>query len=161
MKKLKWIKNKSFLIIMILVVLYMFLGVGYSLLSENLTIMGTAKTGKINNDTDGVLPEGKDFDVTFHEINVSGTTYNYEVSLKNITNTASTQWKIYILVPSDTKLSTTWGCSGVIENGILIVTSSNWNGSIAAGAEAGHTAGFTFITSDNSVIPLKYTALMQ
>ena len=108
MKKLKWIKNKSFLIIMILVVLYMFLGVGYSLLSENLTIMGTAKTGKINNDTDGVLPEGKDFDVTFHEINVSGTTYNYEVSLKNITNTASTQWKIYILVPSDTKLSTTW-----------------------------------------------------
>ena len=153
-------KKKTFPFIFLIFVIFAFFGVGYSLLSAQLTIEGKATIHKKSSDPS--LPDGKDFDVTFHNQGGSiSDKYNYAVTIKNITTTAATGWVIYILVPDDTKISSSWGCTAVVENGMLIITDAGWNGSISAGSSQGYAAGFAFTTSDSSVLPFKYTALKR
>lgn len=120
--------------------------------SDNITITNSQSSGP-------VLPPGKDFEVTFHDQGGGSGSYNYSISIKNTTDTASNGWKIYMIVPADTQISSSWGCEAKIENGLLIITNSSWNGYIPAGQTQGNVAGINLKTNDSSILPLKYTAL--
>lgn len=161
MRKKKNRRKKYFPLILVITVLllFMFFGVGYSLLQEELTINGKG-TINVKQNTPG-LPEGKDFDVTFHDNGGWGDTYNYAISLKNLTTTASKGWIIYILVPSDTTILSNSGCDAKIENGMLILTNASHNGEVGGSGSASWIAYFKISTSDSSVMPFKYTALKR
>ena len=134
----------------------------YTYNSGNLKISNVTGDIVISNgdNSSSSLPDKKDLVITFHSQggDTSGGTYNYAFTLKNATSKNSTHWVIYILVPSDTKISSSWGCSASVENGVLIIKDANWNGTISAGSSAGYVAGIIFTTSDSSVLPFKYAS---
>lgn len=131
--------------------------VGYALLSERLSISGTA-TIKPSAQPDP--PVENDFEVIVSNYG-SETRYEISLSLKNTTDTRSTSWTVVFEVPEDAQLSgTPWGCSYTFENGKLTLKST-WNGEIAPGATASSIAGFTMTMSDTSFKFDKYTATMN
>ena len=156
MKKIKSKKKVNTLIIPIIIILLL-MGSGYALLNENLTIEGSATIKGQSGSSD--LPEGNDFEVTFYDQGSTGGTFTVHMSLKNTTSKNCTGWTIYIKVPSDTTLSSSWGCNASVENGILTIKDAGWNGSIAAGGTQSYTAGVTLKSSETITLPLTYTSV--
>lgn len=157
MKKMKKNKKNYTLIILPIIIILLLMGSGYALLNENLTIEGNATIKEQGGSSD--LPEGNDFEVTFYDQGSTGGTFTVHMSLKNTTSKDCKGWTIYVKVPSDTTVSSSWGCNTSIENGVLKITDAGWNGSITAGGTQSYTAGVTLKSSETISLPLTYTSV--
>lgn len=156
MKKMKR-KKKAYTLIIPVIIILLLMGTGYALLNENLGIEGTATIKGQSGSSD--LPEGNDFEVTFYDQGSTDGTLTVHMSIKNTTSKDCKNWTIYVKVPSDTTVSSSWGCNASVENGILTIKDAGWNGSIAAGGTQSYTAGVTLKSSEAITLPLTYTSV--
>lgn len=159
MRKLKKNKKNSYTIIIPILVVLLLMGTGYALLNNNLTIEGSATIKSQGGSSD--LPEGSDLEVTFYDQGSTSGNFTVHMSVKNTTSNNCTSWTIYVKVPSDTTVASSWGCTASVENGILTIKDAGWNGSIAAGGTQSYTAGVTLKSSETISLPLTYTSIVS
>lgn len=137
-------------------VTFAFLGVGYSILSEKLMINGKIKIiGKPDNPN---IPDKKELEVTFSDNSSTLGTYQYGLTLKNTTTIASKAWTIYLFVPSDTEVVNVSGCTFELKDGLLVLKSLSWNGEIKAGGTVNWIAIITIKTAKTLQLPLEYAS---
>lgn len=159
MKKKRQLKSKKqFLfstkvLVIIFLCLTAFIGIGYSLLSSQLNISGTARiiTGQTQYNGVGIV------ELTLSQTWESGGVYHYQYSgvITNTSNQKISGWEVRVGFPSG-EVSTNSGSNAEfdLQDGVLICTNMSYNKNI----QPGKTTSFEIqLASTNS--NFKYTAL--
>lgn len=140
------------------------LGSAYTYTDGVLTVNNVTGDIVVSKEDTGGLPSGKDFEVNFRDQGGGGNgSYSYAVSLKNITNTTATTFKIYVVISDDFQISSSWGFDCEIKDGLLILSKkANEYISLPANMTTFREIGaINFKTSDSSIFPLKVTAIIE
>ncbi len=134
-------RNRAIYIFFVFSFWVLFISVGYSLLSQNLTIIG--KGNLVINE-----PELPDYSTEYTEESWgSGNLYfyNFYITITNNTDKAIYGWNLLIDVPSDTQISSYWDTTSVLEGNKLTLINLNYNGYIDGKKSV--TIGITLKTS--------------
>lgn len=121
--------NMKTLIILFLLSLTI-IGVGYSLLSQELKLEG--KTTLIKQE-----PEKERVRLTYQKQEWGSGPYTaqYDITLENISDETFDGWTIYIPIPEGAELSSCWNVKCSIENNKLVLTNDANNGNLSIGAK--------------------------
>lgn len=106
---------------LMIIIILLFITIGYSLLSKNINIVGNAN-----------------LDITYYKKNVEYTCtqqkwgsnpydYQFECTVTNITNETLSNWTIHIEVPNQTTLTNSWGAARTsLNNNVITVKNNTW-----------------------------------
>ena len=146
-------KKKIRISFIILIISFLFMSIGYSIVEESFSIDGTVNLKK-----DGEEEEEIAYELTVSLSKWQAGMYEYQYNPFNLTYQGTentTSWNIVIDVPDDATLSACWNMNCVLENGILTLHSTSENNVIAPGA-ALTNFGFQMATSmDNYELNIK------
>lgn len=125
-RRLKHKEPKMKGLISIFLITLFTVGVGYSLLSENLQVKGTATLVKQTNSELNI-----DMSYTKNIWGNNPYTIQYNVIIKNKTREITNGWIIYIDVPSGTEVLNCWNVKCSIKNEKLILQNLDYNSNIS------------------------------
>lgn len=155
MRRLRRKKELKFSRIVILFVISITtFSVGYSLLSQNLSVEGT--TNLIIQTEDTKEFKSKNLKLTYEDKNwhSGGTTYyQYDFVLTNIGNETIENWQVVIDFPSNVEHVGGWAANYELKNGKLIITGMEYNLKLNPGNQA--TFGLQLSTTDSEIKIIK------
>lgn len=126
-------------IIIIFIVSVSFISIGYSYLSENLSIEGKGNLVKY------VEPYSGDYKATYSLdkwYSDQKFYYNYNLNITNLTNKDIQGWEIIVYLPEKSEAVTSWNADIKQDGNKFIFTNKNYNGTLRAGVET--SFGFQF-----------------
>lgn len=137
-------KNKVHLSFIILILIFMTMSVGYSLLKESFSINGSASLKK---EQTGGGDFAYELDVSLSKWSTGNYEYQYNpFTLKYLGDVDTTSWNIVFDVPDDATLSSCWNVICVLKDGYLTLHSNTTN-SILKPSQTLTNFGFQMNTS--------------
>lgn len=106
-----------------------FIGTGYSLLSQNLQIKGTTTIVK------QIEEEKIKFTYVKNAWGADPYISQFDITLENVSQETFSNWRFYISVPSGTQVIAAWGVKASIQNGKLVLENESYNANIGIDAK--------------------------